>query len=172
MKIDISTHNYKVSDHFENILTKKLEKLDKFFTDQANIKVVCRQVKEVNTLELTIFLDSVVCRTEVHSDNMYNNIDSAIPKLEKQIIKHHDKVISKTKKERLKVVDIPATHHDDYGKLVKTKNFELVAMGVEDAIARLELVGHSFYVYKDKTTLKPSVVYERKDGDYGVIVVE
>lgn len=171
MNLDIHTHNYKLTDHFTEVLTTKTKKLDKFFVEDTSIKVVCRQIKDTHSLELTILLDNVVCRAEVSSDNMYNNIDIVLPKLEKQIIKHHEKVISKTKKERLKTLQEPLPTHQDNGQLVKTKNFTLVAMTSEDAIARMELIGHDFYVYKDKTTLQTCVAYERKDGDYGVIVV-
>jgi len=174
MKIDIASHNFKVTEHFKDILTKKIDRLDKFFAEETKIKVVCRQNKDINTLELTIFLDTIVCRAEVSSDNMYSNIDLALPKLEKQIVKHHERVVSKAKKDRINNVEqLTFTRGvNDDGKLVKSKQFGLVALSVEDAIAHLQLVGHSFYLYKDRTTLKTSVVYERKDGDYGVIVVD
>jgi len=173
MKIEMVTHGYKASEHFKEVLTTKIDRLNKYFEEDTKIKVACSAQRETQILELTIMVDGFVCRAETSGDNMYNNIDVVLPKLEKQIIKHHEKVISKAKKERTAILQEAEWRKQvKASKLVKTKKFALVAMSPEDAIAQLELVGHSFFVYKDRTTLKTSVVYERKDGDFGVIVVE
>ena len=42
-------------------------------------------------------------------------------------------------------------------------------MSEEEAIIQMELLGHQFYLFKDAETLKPSVVYKRNDGQYGII---
>lgn len=42
-------------------------------------------------------------------------------------------------------------------------------MDEEEAILEMELLGHSFFVYKDMDTNKICVLYKRKDGDYGLI---
>ena len=44
-------------------------------------------------------------------------------------------------------------------------------MSEEEAIIQMELIGHQFYLFKDAETLKPTLVYKRKDGDYGLIEV-
>ena len=55
------------------------------------------------------------------------------------------------------------------GKIVKEKIIETKPMSREEAILQMELVDHDFYVFKDDKTLETSVVYRRKDGNYGVI---
>jgi hypothetical protein len=42
-------------------------------------------------------------------------------------------------------------------------------MGIEQALFEMELVGHDFFLYRDKATGHPSVVYRRRGWDYGVI---
>ena len=100
MKIEYLSKNYDPSDKLKTIIDKKVQKLDKFFEDDTRIKVGLkkgntRNNSDLYTLELTIVLDGVVMRAEVTSDNMYSNIDLAIPKLEKQIIRHHKKKIGR-----------------------------------------------------------------------------
>jgi len=102
MKIEFLSKNYSPSDKLKTVIEHKLEKLDKFFEDDTKIKVMLKQSKEIYTLELTIVIDRGVLRAEVSSDNMYNNIDVALPKLEKQIIKHHKKIEAKFKKFKAK----------------------------------------------------------------------
>jgi len=55
------------------------------------------------------------------------------------------------------------------GKLVRTKEFILRPMTVEDAILQMELLSHSFFVYKDMDNNKVQILYKRNDGDYGLI---
>ena len=54
-------------------------------------------------------------------------------------------------------------------KIVKRKDIEMKPMDEEEAILEMELLGHSFFVYKDMDTNKTCVLYKRKDGDYGLI---
>ena len=56
--------------------------------------------------------------------------------------------------------------------VIKTKKIKLVPMDVEDAILEMNMLGHTFFLYKDIATEKTCVVYKRLDGDYGVLESE
>lgn len=59
---------------------------------------------------------------------------------------------------------------EDYTPVViRTKRFDAEWMPVEEAVDRMELVGHDFFLFIDARTDQPSVVYRRKGWDYGVI---
>ncbi len=53
--------------------------------------------------------------------------------------------------------------------IVKTKQFALKPMSAEEAILQLELLGHSFFVFRNAETLEVNVLYRRRDGKYGLI---
>ncbi|MDQ7878800.1 ribosome-associated translation inhibitor RaiA [Microbacterium sp. QXD-8] len=53
--------------------------------------------------------------------------------------------------------------------VIRTKEFHPEWMSVEEAVDRMELVGHDFFLFIDVRTDHPSVVYRRKGWDYGVI---
>ncbi len=171
MIIEFLSKNYTPTDKIKDLIDKKVQRLDKFFVgEDTKIKVCLKQVKDnTYTLELTIVLDSTVMRAEVTSDNMYNNIDIALPKLEKQIIKHHTKLLSRSKKIREKFAEDEVKEAEKPSTVVKTKTYELSPMTVEDAIEELELVEHSFFVFLNKATGNVNVVYKRNEGDYGLI---
>ncbi|MBR2970380.1 MAG: ribosome-associated translation inhibitor RaiA [Clostridia bacterium] len=173
MVIEFLSKNYSPADKLKDLIEKKVQRLDKFFVgEDIKVKVCLKQVKETYTLELTIVLDSTVLRAEVTSDNMYNNIDIALPKLEKQIIKHHKKLLSNTKKVRASFAEEAAAAQiepEKHSTVVRTKTYELTPMTVEDAIEELELVEHSFFVFLNKGTGNVNVLYKRIEGDYGLI---
>jgi len=60
---------------------------------------------------------------------------------------------------------------DEYrpGRIVRRKVHTAHPMSVDDALSRMELVGHDFYLFSDAETGAPSVVYRRRGYDYGVI---
>jgi hypothetical protein len=62
---------------------------------------------------------------------------------------------------------------DDWSPVViREKEFPAELMTAEEAVDRMELVGHDFFLFIDARTDKPSVVYRRKGWDYGVIKLD
>ena len=172
MRIEFLCKNYNASDKLKDIITKKVDKLDKFFEDDTKAKIVLKKSKDIETLEITIAVSGGIARAEVSGGNMYENIDLAIPKIERQIIRHHSKI--KSKKFKIKDIDfaqpeVEAVAKEPEKKVVRSKTYSLVPMTVEDAIEEMELVGHDFYVFLNKETGNVNVLYARHDGDYGLI---
>jgi ribosomal subunit interface protein len=168
MKIDFLCRNYEASDKLKDVITKKVDRLDKFFEDDTKVKIVLKEANNVQTMELTIAVSGGVLRAEVSGKNMYELIDQALPKLEKQIIKHH----AKMKDKKFKVKDFVGETEkavEPEKQVVRSKAFELTPMTVEDAIEEMELVGHEFYVFLNRATGNVSVLYTRRDGNYGLI---
>ena len=168
MKIDFLCRNYEASDKLKDVITKKVDRLDKFFEDDTKVKIVLKEANNVQTMELTIAVSGGVLRAEVSGKNMYELIDLALPKLEKQIIKHH----AKMKDKKFKVKDFagePEKTPEPEKQVVRSKAFELTPMTVEDAIEEMELVGHEFYVFLNRATGNVSVLYTRRDDNYGLI---
>ena len=87
MEIKFLSKNYKISNNFKDIMEKKLSKLDRYFKKGCSAKVNCIEENGQQKLEVTINAAGMFLRSEVVSDNMYNNIDIALPKIERQIIK-------------------------------------------------------------------------------------
>ena len=101
---------------------------------------------------------------------MYDLIDLALPKLERQIVKYHTILASKSKKVRQReLADTIKEEEKKTNAIVRTKSFELQPMDEIDAMAELEMIGHSFYVFLNKSTEKVNVIYKRNDGNYGII---
>ncbi len=174
MKISYTAKNYNVSDKFKEILEKKLNKLEKYFDDDVIVKVNCIEQAKQNKLEVTINSKGMFFRSEVTSDNMYNNIDLALPKIEKQIVKQGSKFKTKLKKDAFLSNELMFAELEEekvLPKLVKTKTFELDPLTVEDAESYMEALDHNFYIFLNAETGNVNVIYKRNDKNYGLIEV-
>ena len=155
MKITYTSKNYDLTDKFKDILEKKLNKLDKYFDANAQVKVNCINQAKQDKLEITINCKGMFFRSEVLSDNMYNNIDLALPKIEKQIVKQGSKLKSKVKKDAFIGADfmfLEEKPEPETSKLVKRKKFELDPLTVEDAEMYMEALDHNFYIFLNAET--------------------
>ena len=175
MQIEILSKNYNVSEKLKTIITKKIEKLDRYFNDSARAQVYCKFENGLYKMEISIKDKNTFFRSEVASDNMYVNIDTALSKIERQVYKNKDKM-----KDRFKVASFESSEFEflaDEPKLAESKvsrvkKFELEPTTVEDAISNLELTDHDFYVFLNAETGKVNVVYRRRDNDYGHIELD
>lgn len=173
MKIEILAKNYDVGQKFEDIVTKKLTRLDKYFDDDVKAKIWCKKEKNTFILEITVQAPPNTLRAESRNvEDMYQNIDSAIAKLIRQIHRHKDrmgdKIINDFAKEKEFLKFLPESEETP-ATIVKKKSFRLSPMSVADAIAKLEMIDHNFFVYLDDQTGHVNILYKRIDGDYGVI---
>ncbi len=66
-------------------------------------------------------------------------------------------------------VDLGDLGDHEPGRIVRTKEHPATPMTVDDALYEMELVGHDFFLFHDKQTERPSVVYRRHAYDYGLI---
>ena len=173
MKVKFVEKNYKIADRFKEVVTSKLEKLDKYFGSGASATVACVKQNKIEKLEITVTNKGLLFRSEVSGENMYNNIDLALPKLEKQIVRNREKKLDSKKK---KVADeslefLYEMPEIELPEIYKKKVFNIDPMLVEDAKYALERLDHNFYIFLNAESGKVNVLYRRNDGKYGLIEV-
>ena len=136
--------------------------------------------------EATIFTRGPVIRAKESSTDMYASIDMVTDKLQRQVKKYRDKLSarpsaarrpSKKRCRRSLPQGAPARgrglgaarQQPPAQGIVKTKQFLLKPMSPEEAVLQMELVGHDFFVFTNAETNDTNVVYQRRDGQFGVI---
>ena len=176
MKITLRGKNIEITEAIEEKVSEKLSKLDKYFIVSENVeaKVLVRTYPYGQKIEVTIPTEYVLLRAEVVDQDLYNAIDLVIDKLEGQIRKYKTRLNRKSKDNKLafNLASIEPLEEEEEDVLVKTKTITPKPMDMEEAIMQMELIGHSFFVYRDTETDAISIVYRRKDGDYGLIETE
>jgi ribosomal subunit interface protein len=154
---------------------------------------------EDETVELTLTHKGPVVRAEATDADKFVALDLAVDKMAEQLRRSKDKRVDARNHPRgakyekgtgsLEGLDVqpasaeviravatgeipiigPADEEDYTPVVIRTKRFEPEWMTVEEAVDRMELVGHDFFLFIDARTDQPSVVYRRKGWDYGVI---
>lgn len=178
LKFNIRGENVDLTDAIRSYVEKRISKLEKFLEDNVeatahvNLKVYTNRTYKV---EVTIPLPYLTLRAEETSNDMYASIDLVTDKLERQIRKYKTRINRKSREKGLKNLEfVPGDDSDakqDSLKIVRTKQISLKPMDSEEAALQMDMLGHDFFIFQDADTNGTSVVYRRKDGQYGLIEI-
>jgi len=175
MRISITGKNLEISDYLNDLVNKKVRKLERFFPQDQDVFVTLSVEKNRHIVEVTIPYDGGVIRGEEFTGDMYASIDNVLDKLEKQILRHRtklEKCLHSAAFKDMELAEAEDEAEDEGPRIVRVKRFAIKPMDEEEAMMQIELVGHSFYVFLNSDTNQLNVLYKRKDGNYGLIEPE
>lgn len=180
MNITVRGHNVDVTEALKKYATEKTEKIAKFFDNiqdtiiELNFSHTADKAKR-QIAQITSKISGSVIRAEESSEDMYASIDMAIDKIEKQLIKYKEKLHSKhreeAKSDKSFLTEI-AESDEHRPHIVRNKQFSIKPMSPGEAALQMELVHHDFFAFRDSETGSTSVIYRRKDGNYGLLEPE
>ncbi len=166
----------------------KVERANKYLEQAGEAHVVLSLERHLHHADITIHSGPFVLRGREKSEDMYASIDLAMDKIERQLrrykerLKHHhgrDRVhhrheLARNLRVRHDVVAVPnpeqVPHTEEMpSRVVKTNDFLLKPMTLDDAIMQMDLMNNDFYVFTNAASHEMNVIYRRKDGHYGLI---
>jgi ribosomal subunit interface protein len=199
MEIVVNGRNSEISERFREHVHDKLGRIDKFDGRQRISRVEVevtheknpRQHEQAARVEMTLRSAGPVVRAEAASTDQHSALDAAIDKLESRLRRSNDRQrIHRGQHAPQSVAaataDLPVAFQDereepepepappiefegDCPVVVREKTHAATPMTLDQAMYEMELVGHDFYLFLEKDSMRPSVVYLRKGYDYGVI---
>ncbi len=174
IRINISGKNLEITQALRGYVEKKVSKLEKYLNDNqsASAEVMLRTERGIHIAEVTMNLSGTMLRGEGKTGDMYTSIDAAVDRIERQFNKYKSKLGRRIPGTKLGGMAASAPSEDTDSqepRIVRTKRFALKPMDVEEAVMQMELLGHDFFVFRDVDTGDVSVVYKRRDGNYGLI---
>jgi len=199
VEIVVTGRHVQVSERFRRHLDDKLAKVPQLAPRVQRLDVVVtheankRQSKACDRVEITCHVKGPVVRAEACADDKYGALDIAMDKLLERLRRDHDRRrVHRGRRVPESVAQatarlgnglaiggaVASAGQDDEDALlaegdspieVREKVHESVPMGLDQALYEMELVGHDFYLFHDKDTQQPSVVYRRRGWSYGVI---
>ncbi len=191
-EVAVTGRNVEIPDHFRKYVAEKLSRLERFdrtiylFDVELDHERNRRQRKNCQHVEITARGRGPVVRAEACADSFYGAMEAAVDKLAERLrrardrrkIHYGDKTpvsVAKATAVTPQPEPVPPEHDgaalDDHepGRIVRVKEHPATPMTVDDALSQMELVGHDFFLFHDKETDRPSVVYRRHAYDYGLI---
>ena len=179
MKYTYTCKKVSLSDSIKAYTEKKISKLDRYFGDEnANASVTFSVEKNhLCSVELTIRGSGTLLRaqTEAPDGDMRGAVDAAVGYIERQILKNKTRLAKKLRSEGFPppapASDFEVAEEKEFA-VVRTKRFAVKPMSTEEAILQMNLLDHSFFVFRSSDDDSLSIVYKRKSGGYGLIVTD
>ncbi|MCW2846198.1 MAG: raiA [Marmoricola sp.] len=202
MDVVVSSRHCEVSDRFREHVEEKLSRLEKHDHRIIRVDVLmekearAREPERAVRIELTAKSRGPIVRAEACAEDKMAALDLALDKMASQMRKAADR--RKVHRGQHKPESLgqamarsepfpdgaaaddevserkvgPVTVTGDGPLVVREKTHAASPMTLEQALYEMELVGHDFYLFVDKESEKPSVVYRRRGYDYGVIALD
>lgn len=174
MRYIITGKNFDVTNGLKSAIYEKVGKLERYFTPETEIHVTLSVEKDRHKIEVTIPVKGNIVRAEQESGDMYTSIDLVEDIIEKQLKKYKNKIIDSHQSGAAfnkAFIDEPMDDEEEVA-ITRVKRFEMKPMDPEEACVQMELLGHTFYVFRNSETDEVNVVYRRKDNSYGLIEPE
>ena len=170
MKVTCTGRRVTLKPGFIEKAEARLAKLDKFFPGEAEAQVTVNVEKSGQTVEITVREGGLVLRAEKSADRMEDALNDACDLLVRRVVKQRKRLGAKLTSA---AAEVPAAvePEEDY-EIIREKHFAVKPCSTDEAILQMNLLGHSFYVYRSADTGGIQVVYRRTDGGYGVLVPE
>lgn len=171
---NIRGKNIEITPPLREYVEKRVGKITKYFDNVDEISVLLSVEKERQIVEVTAEVrGGLILRGQESTGDMYTSIDLVVEKLERQIHKQKTKLERRFRNggmraEAFAETKLQVEHEDEY-PIVKTKHFVVKPMDVQEAIMQMNLLNHSFFVFRDAQTEQICVVYKRNAGAYGLL---
>jgi len=183
MNLQVKGRNIAVTDALHAYVEEKLVKLGKNLNSASTMEVELfveknPSIADNQVAEATIFTKGPVLRAKGASADMYASIDLVESKLGRQVKKYRSKLVSHDAHVRGSIpadaiLQMPepmeAEEEEEGPQIVKLKSFDIKPMSADEAALQLELIGHDFFVFRNSESNDTSVIYRRRDGNYGLI---
>ena len=172
MKFTIYGEGITVNESTKEEVEKRLSFLNKYFVvdESTSARINTRKYENALKVEVTIPTKIGLLRSEIVHEDLKTGIDLAIDKIEDQIRRNKSR-LSRRHKESL-ATSFYEENNNDIDIPVKTKTVYVEEMDLEEAIVQMEMLSHTFFVYKDSETRDVAIVYKRNDGNYGLLEVK
>ena len=175
MKFQFREKKIKLPGNVHAYAEKKVMKLARYFEEDAEALIVFSAEKNRNKVELTVHGAGTWFRASESTSDMFASIDASVGTIEGQIRKNKTRLARRLKQDAFvrsvqeETSFVPESAEDDLS-IVKAKKFYFKPMTREEAVMQMNLLGHTFFAFRDEDNGGSfAVVYKRNEDGYGLI---
>jgi len=183
MNLDITGRHIEITPALKEFTEDKLRKLEKLLDGPLEIHVVLGIEKHRHTAEIQVKSRTAVLAGTMETGDLYASIGEVIDKLERQALKHKEKMRGHKHRKSLRDPEImaamdagalPAATEEPSGeagppRVHRAHGRQVKPLSVEDAVLELETTGEDLLVFRDSASDRVTVVHRRPDGHIGVL---
>ena len=174
MKFQFSEKKVRLPGNVHAYAEKKVMKLSRFFEEDAEALVTFSVEKNRNKVELTVHGAGTWFRASESTSDMFASIDAAVGTIEGQIRKNKTRLARRLRQDAfsrsVEETSFVAEEPEEKLEIVKQKSFYFKPMTREEAVLQMNLLGHTFFAFRDEDNDGAfAVVYRRNDGGYGLM---
>lgn len=174
MELQITGKNVDLVPRARSYIERKMDKLSRHLPDIKEAKVEIAEQKTRSpehrfVVQVTVNSSGTLLRGEERGGDLFAAIDRVEAVLDRQIEHYKGKRYNKSRKNSINQVESQAETGENTELVTKVKRFAVKPMSVLEAIEQMELLGHSFFLFRNADTEQVNLVYQRKDGNYGLI---
>lgn len=182
MEFQFVGENMDLSDTLKGYARKRVSKLEKFFPERED-QVIRTRVKlrvegERQIADIQVNGNGEFFEGTASSPDMYASIDLSVDKLGRQLRKYHEQMTNHRKKNNTrrarreiasKIVEMGKDEEEPEPRIIRRQTFTVKPMSTDEAVLQLESLDYDFLVFTNQVTSEVNVLYEREDGNYGLI---
>ena len=178
MRTIVKGKNIDVPDNIRAYAERKMARLERILDDRSDALVELsverhRSLSDSHIVEVTLVIDGRTLRTHAAAQNHRAGVYEVVDKLERRAVDHREKPRLRARpveeKQLLRRIADGTAEPARERQIVKMKRFAIEPMFEEDAVAQMEELGHTFFVYVDAESERVHILYRRNDGDLGLI---
>jgi len=182
MQVHITGRQVAITPALRKFTEEKLGKLEKLLGGSIEAHVVLAVEKRRQRAEIQVKSRTALLSGDRETDDLYASIGEVILKLERQALKHKEKLTHHKKRDgrriavSLPVAELPVRARAEKRNAAKagprilpSDRYRLKPLSAEDAAMELESAGGDLLVYRDDQTYRVNVVYRRRDGNFGLV---
>jgi putative sigma-54 modulation protein len=173
--------NYEVPDRIREYAVRKLGRLERLLDDRSDATLELsveqhRSNQDSHIVDVTLVIDGQTLRSSAAASTHQAGIDVVLDKIERRAVDHRETSRVRKSTETVRTGGRDASRRgrqhdadDRRGQIVKVKRFGIEPMFEEDAVAQMEELGHSFFIFVNAENERLAILYRRREGDYGLI---
>lgn len=170
MNIIVTGRHLEVTPALKDYAEKKIKRFDRYLSNISEAVVTLTVEKYRHKAEVLLKVNGVLIQAEGITGDVYSSIDDVAEKLDRQIKRYKEKLVSHRKSEgKAGIVTAEEAAPVDVGRIIKNKRFELKPMSPDEASMQMDLLDKDFFVFTNDTSGDINVIYRRRDGNFGLI---
>ena len=181
MRTSVKGKNIDVPEPVRQYAERKMRRLERLLDDRTDAVIELsseqhRSTADSQVAEVTLTVDGQVLRSHAAGPTHQASLDIVIDRIERQAVDAREKPRSRVRPEGARARRIAGEEPETVAesdaprsRIVKTKRLAIEPMFEEDALERMEELGHLFFVFVNAESEKLCVLYKRPSGDYGLI---